>query len=307
MIFKELDSKQTAIHTLETLLKKSQSEKQKKLIQWDLSSLKNGYESEKQNAYYIDFYLKDSENIIVLHDIRIEHNGETAQIDHMLIYRFGIELLESKSFTGETTINSDNSISVTYNGKIKSFENPLEQSKRHAKLLSDFISKHFDLGKRIELLGGFPIENIVLMNPKTTITNKILPEGFFRADSYISKRLEKIDNMNALEVVKFASKMITIDTVKKIANLLVERHSPIQFNYENKYKISKEVVVPIEKQTVQKEKLTVGSACPFCKSPLVLRNASKDTPFLGCSSFPKCRFTRKVSKEEALSILNKCY
>ena len=36
-----------------------------------------------------------------------------------------------------------------------------------------------------------------------------------------------------------------------------------------------------------------GELCPFCGSPLVLRNG-KYGEFLGCSSYPKCRFTRKV-------------
>jgi hypothetical protein len=309
MIFKDLDSKEKTIHALENLLKKSQSEKQKALIKQDIQALKNGYEAEKQNAYYIDFYLNDSKNIVVLHDIRIQHNGQTAQIDHMLISRFGIELLESKSFTGETTINDDLSITVKYNGKNKSFENPIEQSKRHAKILHEFINKNFNLGKRIEILGGFPIDNIVLLNPKTTITNKKLPQGFFRADSYISKRVEKIDNLNALDVIKFASKMIKIDTVKKIANFLVENHTPLHFDYEKKYKVPNKTVAVEKVQTLQKETpqvkdiLTVGSPCPFCKSPLVLRNATKDKPFLGCSSFPKCRFTRRVTKEEANKIV----
>jgi len=310
MIFKELDSKQNTINTLENLLKKSQSEKQKVLIKQDLQALKNGYEAEKQNAYYIDFYLNDSKNLVVLHDIRIEHNGQTAQIDHILISRFGIELLESKSFTGETTINNDLSISVKYNGKNKSFENPIEQSKRHAKILDEFIAKNFNLGKRVEIFGGFPIDNIVLFNPKTTITNKKLPQGFFRADSYISKRLEKIDNLNALDIIKFATKMVKIDTVKKIANFLVENHTPTHFDYEKKYRVPKEIAIIkkveiVQKETPQiKEILTVGSPCPFCKKPLVLRNATKDKPFLGCSTFPKCRFTRRVTKEESNKILN---
>ena len=45
----------------------------------------------------LNFYLKDNKNVIVLYGLRIEYNGENVQIDHMLITRFGIELIESKS------------------------------------------------------------------------------------------------------------------------------------------------------------------------------------------------------------------
>ena len=33
--------------------------------------------------------------------------------------------------------------------------------------------------------------------------------------------------------------------------------------------------------------------CPYCKSPLV-RRSGKHGSFLGCSNYPKCRFTRKL-------------
>ena len=57
MIIKKADNKLHEIQTLKTLLQKSNSKAQKKLIQSDLSKLKNGYEAEKDNAYSIDFYL----------------------------------------------------------------------------------------------------------------------------------------------------------------------------------------------------------------------------------------------------------
>lgn len=311
MIFKEFDSKQETLTTLKNLLKESNSEKQKALISQDLTLLTNGIESEKQNAYYIDFYVADSKNLIALHDIRLEHNGRTAQIDHMIINRFGIELLESKSFKGMLTINYDNSLEVNYNGKIKSFPNPLEQSKRHADVLQKFIEDNADLGKRVELLGGFNVKSVVLIHPETTITNKKLPDNFFRADTYMSKRIEEVDKIGVLEVFKLVSKMIDINSVKELAELIKSAHKPLEFDYANKYKISKpkeEVPLPVAKELEkinipkdvpiesQKEKLKEGDLCPFCQNTLVLRKGKNEANFLGCSTFPKCRFTRRVAK-----------
>lgn len=304
MLFKEFDSKQETRNKLKNLLKSSNSEKQKALISKDLNTITNGIESEKQNAYYIDFYLKDSEHLIVLHDIRLEHNGRTAQIDHMIIHRMGIELLESKSFKGMLTINDDCSLDVNYNGNIKSFPNPIEQSKRHADVLKSFIEENADFGKRIDLLGGFDIKNIVLIHPETTISNKKLPKNFFRADTYISKRREDIDNLSVLKMFKIVSKMTNIDTVMKLAELIKNAHKPIEFNYENKYKISelkKENIEKIENKInikIQKPKqqLNEGDNCPFCSNKLVLRKNKNNVSFLGCSSFPKCRFSRTITK-----------
>lgn len=39
------------------------------------------------------------------------------------------------------------------------------------------------------------------------------------------------------------------------------------------------------------QKVASGNVCPWCGSELVRRNG-KYGPFMGCSSYPKCRFTR---------------
>lgn len=311
MIYKELDSKQETLSTLKKLLKDSTSEKQKALISKDLNFLTNGIESEKQNAYYIDFYLSNSKNLIVLHDVRLEHNGRTAQIDHMLISRLGIELLESKSFKGQLTINEDESLEVNYNGTLTSFPNPMEQSKRHADVLKKFIQDNLDLGKRIDILGGFNIKNIVLIHPETTITNKKLPENFYRADTYISKRAEEVDKISFIGAIKLLSKMIDIDTAKEVATFIKNAHKPVEFDYAKKYKISKikeensqiiekeikNIVIVDEQIEPIKQKLKEGDLCPFCQKQLVLRAGKNKSSFLGCSGYPKCRFTRILSRD----------
>jgi len=303
MIFKEADSKQKQINTLKMLLHQSRSDKQKALIQKDLNILQSGIEAEQQNAYYIDFYLRDSKNLLVLHDIRIEHNGRSAQIDHMLISRFGIELLESKSFKGELTINEDGSLKVAHSNRVQAYPNPLEQSRRHAKVVEEFIKDKTDLGKRVSLLGGFEVDSRVLINPNTPITNKNLPEHFVRGDAFLTKRNDEINKIGILKSFKLVSKMISIDTVKEIAQLLLDAHKPIDFDYTSKYKLMQQSTPEEEqsqvvKQTSTKDKLKEGDACPFCGQKLVLRKSKNEIYFLGCSSFPKCRFSRRVAKAD---------
>lgn len=305
MIFKQADSKQEQISILNELLKASQSDKQKALIQKDLYLLNSGIESEQQNAYYINFYLEKSKNLIVLHDIRLEHKGRTAQIDHMLISRAGIELLESKSFKGSLTINDDCSLDVDYSGTIKSFPNPLEQSKRHAEVLKSFLEDNIAFSNRIKLLGGWNIDNIVLIHPSTHIKNKSLPEKFFRADSYISKRAEEIDKTSFFKAIKLVATMVNIDTAQEIALIICNAHKPVQFDYRQKYKIgtSKEQIISQSEPLAEKsneettKQLSEGDLCPFCNNHLVLRKGKDNSSFLGCETYPKCRFTRRISRE----------
>lgn len=201
MVWKDIDSKDNELDTLKQLFKNTSSEKQRSLIKQDLVSLENGYESEKENAYYLNFHFEDRKRTILLHDIRLEHDGRTAQFDHILIAPIGITLLESKSFKGKLTIGDDNSLNVNYGKYIKTFPNPIEQNNRHEKVLKGFIGDKIELSTRFKLMGGIPIANVVIIYPNTTITNKKLPNGFERSDAFATQWNKNIDDMGATTVL----------------------------------------------------------------------------------------------------------
>jgi len=303
MIFKNIDDKSKQIQTLEDLLSRSKSDAQKKLIEIDLKKVKSGYEAEKENAYYLDFKLEKNKNIILLHDIRLEHDGRTAQFDHLLISRFGIELLETKSSKGTMTINDDGSLDLKNGRYTNTFPNPLEQSKRHAAVLKEFIAASELLSKRIDIFGGIDISNRVLINPKTTLTNSKLPEGFERADSFISNRNKEIDNIGIFKAVGLFSKCYNIDKAKEIAQMIVDAHKPVEFDYTKKFKIKKEKQVEeiISDKTVQDDE--EARFCPRCKEGRLIVKQVKSQKakekyghdeFVGCSRYPKCRYTENL-------------
>ena len=185
MILKQTDNKTSQLKILEKLLEESTSDSQKELIKKDYYKLKNGYEAEKENAYLIDFYLKDTKNTIVLHDLRLEYSGLTAQIDHILINRLEILILESKSFKGYLEIKKDNSLEVSYNRKITSYPNPLEQAKRHAEVVKKVLAANNIISDGF-FSSGYKINSQVVINPNTTVRNKTLPEHFSKADIFVT-------------------------------------------------------------------------------------------------------------------------
>ena len=305
MVLKEIDKKDDEINTLKKLLSDSQSDKQKALIEKDLKLLENGYNAEKENAYYLDFHFKDRDRIILLHDIRIEYKGRTAQFDHIFIAPLGITILESKSFKGELTINSDNSLNVKYGKYTKTFPSPIEQNIRHEKVLYDFIHDHIDIPARFKLMGGIPIDNMVLIHPNTTVTNKNLPEGFERSDAFATRRNKDIDNMNGAKVLLSTVTFVTKDLAKQIAKELIFAHNPIKFDYSMKYKVSQTNIV--EEPSVEKNRKVQEKAheliCPRCKEGTLVQRKRKSKKFgtqyesdefLGCSRFPKCKYTEAI-------------
>jgi len=310
MIFKKIDDKSKQIQTLQELLSRSTSEAQKKLISTDLKKVKAGIEAEKENAYYLDFEFDKSKNIILIHDIRLEHDGRTAQFDHLLISRFGIELLETKSSKGTMTINNDGSLNLKNGKYINTYPNPLEQSKRHAAVLKDFITSSELFSKRVEIFGGVDITSTVLINPKTTLTNKELPTGFERADSFISKRTKEIENIGFFKALGMISTGYNIDKAKEMAQMLVDMHKAVEFDYTKKYKIAKKAAIEEAQQETPVDvirKVEIEEAtnqCPRCKEgELVVRKTKSkkaqekhtNNEFMGCNRYPKCRYTEDVS------------
>ena len=316
MIFKNIDDKSKQIQTLNGLLSRSTSDAQKKLIDIDLKKMINGDEAEKENAYYLDFEIRNSENLILLHDVRIEHNGRTAQVDHILISRAGVELLETKSFKGELTINADGSL-VNKNGKYtNTYPNPLEQSRRHEIVIRDFLESKIEVSKRIEMLGGIAISSKVLIHPKTNVSNSSLPDGFERGDTFLTNRMKEMNMTTGLfKTLGLISKMFDIEKVKEIAQALVSAHVAVNFDYEKKYRISKpseeterktpdskneeikekhESVAPIDDQVKDNTK-----KCPRCEEGVLMLRQVKakkakekyeHSEFLGCNRYPKCKY-----------------
>lgn len=307
MIFKQIDDKSKEIYTLKNLLKLSGSEAQKKLIVQDLKTLENGYQAEKDNAYYLDFAFGDGERNILLHDIRIEHKGMVAQFDHILITRIGIILLESKSFTGSLTINNDNSMTVTY-GKsvVKTFPNPIEQNNRHMKVLNEFIKDNLEMSARFKLMGGVRIDSKVLIHPNTTITNDNLPEGFERSDSFATKRFNEVEAMSVAKVFGAVSTVLLREQTKALSELLVAHHKPIQFDYTKKYRTSNHIQEQQTERSDSVERKVVEvevKKCPRCEEGTLVKRKRKSTKyadkyksdeFYGCSRFPKCKYTQEI-------------
>ncbi len=63
-----------------------------------------GIRAERQMAHYLDRHFRDSERFLILHDVRIEHEGEVAQMDHLVVHAFGVIIVESKSVSTSVRI-----------------------------------------------------------------------------------------------------------------------------------------------------------------------------------------------------------
>jgi len=76
----------------------------------------------------------------LLNHITLRHRGVTTQVDHILISRFGVFVIETKSYTGWIFANAEHPTwtQVTFNDKFK-FQNPIHQNYLHVKAVQELL------------------------------------------------------------------------------------------------------------------------------------------------------------------------
>ena len=78
MILKNKDNNQNSIDYLSDLMERDIPEDKKRLIERELKNLYSGNKGEESSAYYLDFDFKNRKNWVVIHDLRLEHDGDVA-------------------------------------------------------------------------------------------------------------------------------------------------------------------------------------------------------------------------------------
>ncbi len=109
-----------------------------------------GDEAEKQMAFYLRRAFGDNPNVHVFNNLRLEHEGEVVQIDHLIFHRAGFVIVESKSVTSSVRINDREEWARQWNGRWSGMPSPVLQAKRQADLLRILLQAHkVDLRNKI--------------------------------------------------------------------------------------------------------------------------------------------------------------
>lgn len=170
MLIKHADDKTKRLALLEELQRSSLLDKrQRDWLKDEQHRTIQGIQGEREAAHYIDNWLKDGVNHAVLHDLRISIDGETAQIDHLVINRaLRIYLFETKCFNGHLQINAQGEFTVRYgSGKAFGIASPLEQSRRHERVLARLLER-LEITGRAGMKPSF--QHVVLLHPKAIIS-----------------------------------------------------------------------------------------------------------------------------------------
>lgn len=101
-----------------------------------------GRAAEEQMAFYLRRAFAKEERLQVFNGIRLEVDGDAAQIDHLILHRWGFLLIESKSVSSRIGVNSHGEWIRWSSGQCRGMPSPLLQAYRQADFLRDYLQEH---------------------------------------------------------------------------------------------------------------------------------------------------------------------
>jgi hypothetical protein len=197
-----------------------------------------------------------------VHNVIVPASNGTTQIDHLLVSRFGIFVIETKNMQGWIFGSERDAQWTQVLGRNKyRFQNPLRQNYRHTRCLAEHL--HLD-----ESLFHSVVFFIGECRFKTALPDNVLDKGL---SAYIRSFRHPVLSGDQIDAVLQA-----LARLKSNPALTSHRH-----------------VATLH------ARFASTTTCPRCTSPLVRRCARKGSnagrEFLGCESYPRCRFTKAVA------------
>lgn len=238
MIIKQADDKQQQKNVLQALLAHPKADAAtKKRIEQEIKNIQAGIKGEQEAAYEMQVHYGDGQNWMVIHDLRIEHGGLVAQIDHLLINRLlEVWVCESKHFSEGIAINEHGEFSAFYGSKPYGVPSPIEQNNRHIVILQ----RLFDSGKvKLPTRLGFTmkpeLKSHVLVSKNARITRpKVAIDGIqaIIKNDMLHKTISKsFDDVGPLGLAK----VIGQDTLEVLGKEIVALHKPASFDFAAKF------------------------------------------------------------------------
>ena len=187
----------------------------------------------------------------------VDENGYSHQIDHVEIRENGVFCIETKNYKGWIfgQENQEMWMQTLYNGEKHRFRNPLKQNNSHVYHLNQVLN------------GKYKIFSVVV---------------------FVQNNADKIDIPNVINLCD-------------LKNYLANFHSGVRYSEFEMDMIQAKIMAAnkmlsnaqhVENIRTQLRDLD-NNICPRCKSTLVFKEG-KYGPFWGCSSYPKCKFIKKI-------------
>ena len=201
----------------------------------------------------------------IINNIMINDNGKSRQIDHIFINNKGVFVIETKNYSGSVYgKETSNEWTQFLNNEKYNFTNPIFQNYAHKQIVSKIIDDNRN------------VISVIVFTRRCNLKVKTFRNTVIYTTELKSFILNQENRLNDKQVDEYYNKImesrITDEEVLK------------NHNYNVKHYIE------------YKNDLIDKNICPRCKSGELVVRQSKYGSFLGCSNYPKCRYTKSISK-----------
>ena len=208
----------------------------------------------------------------VLNDVLLKTwNGKTSQIDHIVVSKYGVFVIETKNYSGKIYGSENamywkeyfNSYRRYYLGDSESYDlyNPVKQNEGHIRTLKKLLSK----------IGDIHCFSIIAFSND--------------AELKVSVSSAEVTHLRYLDDVITSHRVILL-TDEKVA-AIVGTIEKARLN-ENETEVQEHIAKAHNAKLTSYERVQNGK-CPFCDRELVLKNGPYG-PFYACPNFPSCRY-----------------
>lgn len=223
-------------------------------------NLFRGWVGEKKTAFYLWLSLPNK-SYYRFNNIILPSKSGTTQIDHLIISIYGIFIVETKNKKGWIfgSERQPNWTQTFYKRKY-SFQNPLRQTFRQKKILSEFLNLNESYVQTVVYFVGD-------CKLKTHLPNNVITSGI---GGYVKR---------------FRNQILSTEDVNRVIKR-IEKH------------LSDSSITNRDHIKSLRKRHSSKTICPRCGSNLIKRRAKQGSnagkKFLGCENYPKCRFTKNV-------------
>ena len=291
----------------------------------------------RYGEYLIYKHLKDFEKIGAkfLFNVYIpKEDGETTEIDVLMICSKGLFVFESKNYSGWIFGSKDqkNWYQTLPTGRGKShkehFYNPIMQNRTHIKYLKAILGEQIPMRSIVVFSERCTLKSVEVKNCDTCVIKR----GDIAATVSEICKLTSDDSLSENDIESVYKKLYPytqVDTLTKLQHIenikskIDPQFSPTTIfvdpaavqtvtesdSADNSVTVEQtaEVIETVQPETNINEPIVSPTEqsqlrkCPKCNGDLVLRKATRGAnagkQFYGCSNYPKCRYILNIEKE----------
>jgi len=199
-----------------------------------------GLEAERQMHFYLNRAFGHEDEVMVFGDLRFPAEKDACQIDHLVMHRWGLVIIESKSVSGEIEVNEHEEWMRRFGGHAQGMSSPILQAGRQRDFLLTLLQQHRGQLRRKVLgvrQGGFthcPVDLFVAISDHGRIKRRGADPPELKKADQIPHEIEAIierhrKGSSLLRGSTFSDDGMwdmNLEEMARVRDFLLERHQP---------------------------------------------------------------------------------